>query len=147
LGLHQPFARTGLSIGILQAQILRRALREHADDPLAFATAYDAETEGQAAPFYHGQINADRARVAEIAALLEGRAPLPPDPEISAFFAAAMHDADVFRALIESVVCVSPAQEVMKRPQVGAMMAEFEGRAPAPARGIDRDHFQALVAG
>jgi 2-polyprenyl-6-methoxyphenol hydroxylase-like FAD-dependent oxidoreductase len=142
-----PSLGRGLSVGILQAQILRQALREHADDPLAFATAYDAETEGQAAPFYHGQINADRARVAEIAALLEGRAPPPPDPAMSAFAAAAMHDPDVFRALIEIVVCMSPSQEVMKRPQVLAKMAEFEGRAPVRARGMDRDHFQALVAG
>ena len=66
-----PSAGRGLSVGIVQAQALRRAFREHGHDPAAFALAYDEATEREAAPFYWNQISADRIRVAEIAALVE----------------------------------------------------------------------------
>jgi hypothetical protein len=67
----------------LQAQVLRRAFREHGGDPAAFALAYDEATEREAAPFYWNQIRADRLRAAEIAALVEDRPlPLPDGGEI-----------------------------------------------------------------
>ena len=45
---------------------------------------------------------------------------------MSAFAAAAMHDPDVLRALIECVVCVSVPHEAMRRPHVAAKIAEFK---------------------
>ena len=133
-----PSAGRGLSVGIVQAQALRRAFREHGHDPAAFALAYDEATEREAAPFYWNQISADRIRVAEIAALVEDRPPPPPDPDMSAFAAAAMHDPDVLRALIECVVCVSVLHEAMRRPHVAAKIAEFKGSPPAPEPGMSR---------
>ena len=141
-----PSAGRGLSVGIVQAQALRRAFREHGHDPAAFALAYDEATEREAAPFYWNQISADRIRVAEIAALVEDRPPPPPDPDMSAFAAAAMHDPDVLRALIECVVCVSVPHEAMRRPHVAAKIAEFKGSPPAPEPGMSRSQLEALIA-
>jgi hypothetical protein len=142
-----PSAGRGLSVGIVQAQALRHVFRANGDDPLAFAIAYDNETERLAAPFYWNQINADRQRVAEIDALIEGRPPPLPDPVLSPFLAAARHDPEVFRALIECVVCVALPQEVMKRPHVLARMAELKDEPLAPAKGMTSDQLEALIAG
>jgi len=142
-----PSAGRGLSVGIVQAQALRRAFREHGHDPAAFALAYDEATERQAAPFYWNQISADRIRVAEIAALVDDRPPPPPNPDMSAFAAAAMHDPEVLRALIECVVCVSVPHEAMRRPHVVAKIAEFKGSPPAPEPGMSRSQLEALIAG
>lgn len=142
-----PSAGRGLSVGVLHAQVLRDVVRDHLDDPAAFARTYDAETERQVAPYYRNQIGADRVRVAEMAALLDGTPSPPPNPRISTFLAAAVRDADVFRALLETVLCVALPQEVMTRPQVAAKMAEFRDETPPPDPVLDRDRLLALLAG
>jgi hypothetical protein len=68
-----PSAGRGLSVGIVRAQLHRRIVRGYLDDPAAFARAWDDATERLVAPFYWNQIRADRARLAEMTALLEGR--------------------------------------------------------------------------
>jgi 2-polyprenyl-6-methoxyphenol hydroxylase-like FAD-dependent oxidoreductase len=140
-----PSAGRGLSVGLLHAQILRHTARRHIDDPPAFAAAYDAETERHVAPFYRNQIAADRVRVAEMNALMEGIPPPPPNPVVSRFLAAAVHDADVYRAMLETVLCLSLPQEVMARPYVAARMAEFEGYALPTDRGLEKDRLMALL--
>jgi 2-polyprenyl-6-methoxyphenol hydroxylase-like FAD-dependent oxidoreductase len=142
-----PSAGRGLSVGLLHAQVLRDIARRHINDPAAFAIAYDAETERQVAPFYRNQIAADRVRVAEMNALFDGASPPAPNPAFSRLLAAAYRDADVFRAMLETVLCVALPQEVMGRPYVAAKMAEFEGRMLPPAQGIDRDRLMALLNG
>ena len=142
-----PSAGRGLSVGMVQAQALRRTFRAHGTDPAAFALAYDEATERDAAPFYWNQIRADRIRTDEIAAMLEDRPPPPPDPSTAAFLACAMRDPDVFRALIECVVCVTLPQEAMKRPHVAAKMAEFAGPPAARSRGMTLVQLEALLAG
>jgi hypothetical protein len=83
--MHQPVGGRGLSVGLVHAQVLRNVVRQHIDDPAAFATAYDAETERQVTPFYRNQISADRVRIAEMNALLDGTPPPPPSPVMSRF--------------------------------------------------------------
>ena len=142
-----PSAGRGLSVGLLQAQILRHTARRHIDDPAAFAAAYDAETERQVTPFYRNQVTADRVRVAEMNALMDGTPPPQPNPVTARFLAAAMHDADVYRAMLETVLCVALPQAVMARPHVAARMAEFDGYAPPPDHGMHRDRLVALLEG
>ena len=142
-----PSAGRGLSIGILHAQVLRNAVRRHIDDPGAFALAYDIETERQVTPFYRNQIGADRVRVAEMNALLEGTAPPPPNPTMMKFLAAAYQDADVFRALMETVLCVALPQDVMARPAIAAKIAELGGQTPPANKGMDREQLLGLLAG
>jgi 2-polyprenyl-6-methoxyphenol hydroxylase-like FAD-dependent oxidoreductase len=140
-----PSAGRGLSVGLVHAQVLRNVARRYINDPAAFAAVYDAQTERQVAPFYRNQIAADRFRIAQMNALLDGT-PLPaPSPIISRFAAAASYDADVFRAMIETVVCVALPQEVMARPHVAAKMAEFEGHTLPPDHGMDRGQLLALL--
>jgi 2-polyprenyl-6-methoxyphenol hydroxylase-like FAD-dependent oxidoreductase len=142
-----PSAGRGLTTGLLHAQLLRNIARAHLDDPAAFALAYDAETERQVTPFYRNQIAADRARIAEMNALAEGTTPPAPNPAIARLITAAYHDADVFRAMIETVTCIALPQEVMARPYVAAKMAEFERHVLPPDRGIDRDQLMRLLDG
>jgi 2-polyprenyl-6-methoxyphenol hydroxylase-like FAD-dependent oxidoreductase len=142
-----PSAGRGLSVGLVHAQILRNTARLHINDPMAFAAAYDAETEREVTPFYRNQIAADHVRIAEMSALLDGTPVPKPNPAISKFLAAASHDADVFRAMLETVVCVSLPQEVMARPHVAAKMAEFEGRELPLNSRIDRDCLLGLLDG
>ena len=140
-----PSAGRGLSVGLVHAQVLRNTVRRHISDPAAFAAAYDAETERQVTPFYRNQISADRVRIAEMDALLDGRPPPAPNPVISKLLAAASHDADVFRALLETVLCVALPQDVMARPYVAAKMAEFAGHSLPPDNRMDRDRLAALL--
>jgi len=140
-----PSAGRGLSVGLLHAQIVRNIARRHIDDPKTFAVAYDAETERHVTPFYRNQVAADRARVAEMNALMDGTPPPQANPVTSRFLAAALHDADVFRAMIETVVCLALPQDVMARPYVAAKMAGFEGCALPPDHGMDRDRLMALL--
>ena len=142
-----PSAGRGLSVGLLHAQLLRNVARRHINDPGALASAYDAETERQVTPFYRNQIAADRARIAEMNALSEGTTPPAPNPAIARLLKAACHDADVFRAMLETVLCVALPQDVMARPYVAAKMAEFERHALPPDRGIDRDQLMNLLDG
>jgi 2-polyprenyl-6-methoxyphenol hydroxylase-like FAD-dependent oxidoreductase len=142
-----PSAGRGLSVGLLHAQLLRNVARRHINDPGALALAYDAETERQVTPFYRNQITADRARIAEMNALSEGTTPPAPNPSVAGLIKAACHDADVFRAMLETVLCVALPQDVMARPYVAAKMAEFERHALPPDRGIDRDQLMNLLDG
>ena len=142
-----PSAGRGLSVGVLHAQVLRDVVRDHLDDPAALARAYDAETERQVTPYYRNQIGADRVRVAEMTALLDGTPTPRPNRVVGTFVAAAFHDADVFRALIETVICVALPQEVMARPHVAAKMAEMRGAAPPPDPVMERDRLLELLAG
>jgi 2-polyprenyl-6-methoxyphenol hydroxylase-like FAD-dependent oxidoreductase len=140
-----PSAARGLSVGVVHAQVLRNAVRRHMDDPAALALSYDAETERQLTPFYRNQIAADRVRTAEINALLEGSAPAPPNSPMMQFIAAAFHDADVFRAFMETVLCLAFPQDVVARPDVAAKIAKFEGQIPPASPSISHEGLLALL--
>ena len=142
-----PSAGRGLSVGILHAQALRDALRKHADDALAFAHAYDEETERTVAPFYWNQIAADRHRIAVMSALRDGEEPPAPDPRVVRFGTAAMRDADVFRALMETVLCLATPQQVLGRPQIAAKVAELGSDHVVPMPGPDRRRLVELLSG
>ena len=92
---------------------------------MAFALAYDEATETSVAPFYWNQINADRYRIAEMAALRDGVEPPPPDARVVRFSSAGMRDADVFRGMLETILCLATPQQVMARPDIAAKVAEL----------------------
>jgi 2-polyprenyl-6-methoxyphenol hydroxylase-like FAD-dependent oxidoreductase len=141
-----PAAGRGVSLGLLHAQVLRKAVRAHIGDFSTFATAYDAETERQVTPFSRNQLAADRIRIAEMNAHFDGTSPPAPHPDLSRFFAAARQDADVFRAMLESYMCLTPLDEAMARPHVATKMAEFKGPVPPPPVPIDRERLFGLPA-
>jgi len=115
-----PSAGRGLSVGLLHAQHLRDVIRSSIADPYAFAMEWDAVTEEAVAPWYWNQLAADQARLEQVAAVREGRAeavttiaPLPPQYEAAG--RAMSHDADVLRAVLETIGCLALPQEVFTR--------------------------------
>ncbi|MBV9652060.1 MAG: hypothetical protein JO296_18250 [Pseudonocardiales bacterium] len=63
------------SVGLVHAQLLRSVVRAHFDDPAELAQIWHQHTEQHVAPYYWNQVAADRARIAEITALRDGRPP------------------------------------------------------------------------
>ncbi|MET7298021.1 FAD-dependent oxidoreductase [Embleya sp. NPDC005575] len=119
-----PTAARGLSVGLVQAQLLRDVVRRCADDPAGFPLVWDEATERVVTPFHHDQIHADRARAA---AMSPDRTAAPaPSP----FGAAAFRDAEVFRALLESATCLALPRDVLARPDI---RARIDTARPEPA--------------
>jgi 2-polyprenyl-6-methoxyphenol hydroxylase-like FAD-dependent oxidoreductase len=141
-----PSAGRGLSVGMIHAQVLRHVVREHLDDPGALVEAWHERTERLVAPFYRNQVAADRVRIAEMAALREGREP-PAPPEITRrFLAAARYDADVFRGLLETILCTALPQEVLARPELQHRIAHLGDNPAPPPPGPDRRQLLDLLA-
>ncbi len=103
---------------------------------------WDAVTEVELAPWYWTQLAADQVRLEQIAALREGRAeavvtipPLP--PEFEAASRAMIHDADVFRGVLETLGCLALPQEVFARPGLWEKVEAAAGEPlalPGPSR-------------
>lgn len=137
-----PSAGRGISVGMRHAQRLRDVLRAWPADPRDLASAWDAATEATLAPWYWAQLAADRQRLEQIADVREGRAdavtavlPLPPQHEAAA--RAMVHDADVYRAVLETVGCLALPEEVFGRPGLWQRVMAHAGdplRLPAPSR-------------
>jgi 2-polyprenyl-6-methoxyphenol hydroxylase-like FAD-dependent oxidoreductase len=143
-----PSAGRGLSVGLLHAQVLRDVVRRQINDPEAFSRDYDVGTEHEVAPFYRNQIAADRARIAEMSALEEGRPVPTPNPVMAKLLAAASRDADVFRGILEIAMCVALPQEVIARPHIAAKLAELDGYPlPPDPNIIDRYRMAMLLEG
>lgn len=141
-----PSAGRGLSIGMIHAQLLRRTVAAHLDDPAELARVWDERTEQVVGPYYRNQVGADRVRVAEMRALADGGDPPAPDPLMSGFFTAAMHDPEVFRAMIETLTCLALPQEVLARPGMRERIEQHSGAVPRPGPGPDRAQLLQLLA-
>ena len=107
-----PALGRGMSFGLAHAALLRRAAREHAGRPAALTASFAADTERELAPYHRATLATDRARLAEIDALLAGEQPPPAHPLVRALLV----DADVFRAAVEIIGCLALPQEVFARP-------------------------------
>jgi 2-polyprenyl-6-methoxyphenol hydroxylase-like FAD-dependent oxidoreductase len=142
-----PSAGRGISIGAIHAQLLRRTVAEHLGDPARLARAFAEATEREVAPFYRNQLAADRARLAEMEALREGREPPPADPRQARFLAAALQDPDVFRGLLEIITCLALPEEVVTRPGMRERIEAGGDVAPPPTPGPDRAQLLDLLAG
>jgi 2-polyprenyl-6-methoxyphenol hydroxylase-like FAD-dependent oxidoreductase len=141
-----PSAGRGLSMGAVQTQLLRAVVAAHLDDPAALATAFAEGTAGAVEPFYRDQVAADRARVAEMRAAADGR-PRPPVPSpVTALQAGAAHDPDLFRALLEVVLCLATPRDVLARPAVRERLDALGPAVPRPAPGPDRARLAELLS-
>lgn len=141
-----PSAGRGVTVGLLHAQRLRHLVRSEPGDPEAFAGAWDAVTEAEVSRFYWDQRAADRARLAEMDALREGRVPPAPDPTAAVVAVAAAHDADVFRGVVESTVCLAAPDEVLARPGFMEKVRAAAGASPITLPGPDRATLVDLLA-
>ena len=95
-------------------------IQQHLDNPLTLALAHYLMTETRVTPWYKDTIEIDRARIARVNALIEGRPePQPADPRAyigKALSVAMMYDADIFRAAVAMRSLLAFPQEVMARP-------------------------------
>jgi 2-polyprenyl-6-methoxyphenol hydroxylase-like FAD-dependent oxidoreductase len=140
-----PSAGRGISVGLKHAQRLRDVVRAADGDPVALAHDWDRATEQDVTPFYRGQIVADQLRLAEMAALREGREPVPPDPVIAGWEAGAMRDSVLFRGLLDLTLCLDSREQVLARPGFRERAASFAGAPPMRLPGPDRAQLLALV--
>jgi 2-polyprenyl-6-methoxyphenol hydroxylase-like FAD-dependent oxidoreductase len=146
-----PQAGRGITTGVRQAVALRDVLRDHDGNPLTAALAFDDITERSCTPWYRTQVETDRARFAAIDAAIDRRdAPPPatePDRLRAAFATAAAHDADVARAFLEMLACLTLPHEIFARPgfveRVQALASEHEATA---APGPSREQLASLVS-
>ncbi len=141
-----PSAGRGISVGLVHAQRLRDATRTSLGDPDAFVREFDSLTERDVAPFVHNQIAADRARVAEMDALRNGEEPPPSNPVMQKVFAALPHDPDVFRGMMETIMCLAFPREVLARPGFMDKVEAQSGKPVFAPPGPDRAELLALLA-
>ncbi|MGY1633362.1 NAD(P)/FAD-dependent oxidoreductase [Geodermatophilus sp. SYSU D01186] len=142
-----PSAGRGLSVGMVHAQQLRTAVREHLADPVDLVRAFDEATEREVTPFFRNQVAADRVRIAEMDAIREGREPPPLDPVRARLLAAAMYDADAYRAVMETITCLALPEQALARPGLRERLEAYAD-APVPAApGPDRALLLELLAG
>ena len=149
-----PSAGRGLTVGFLHAKLLRDVLRETGAEPRALVEEFDRRTEMDTARWYRAQIAADRMRFAEMDALREGRQPPGPATDlakaIGALFMTGSADADLFRSLLEYIGTITPAQEIVRRPEVAERIRAVRDAMkdmPLPRMpGPDRKQLLDLVA-
>jgi 2-polyprenyl-6-methoxyphenol hydroxylase-like FAD-dependent oxidoreductase len=146
-----PSAGRGIALGLMQAAMLPEIVREHAGDPPALVTAWDEATEREVTPWYRATVAADRARLAEIDALRQGRVPPPPDglpSRVAAALPAAMGlDPDAFRAGLEIIGCLALPQDVFARPGLAERVLQLAaGAPPQPPMAPPREEVLALLA-
>jgi 2-polyprenyl-6-methoxyphenol hydroxylase-like FAD-dependent oxidoreductase len=141
-----PSAGRGLSVGLIHAQVLRHVVRDNLDDPAALVEAWDDRTERLVAPYYWNQVAADRVRVAEMTALREGRTPPDPPESTRGFLTASRYDADVFRGLLEIVLCTALPQQVLARPELQRRIERLADEPVPPIPGPDRNQLLTLLA-
>jgi 2-polyprenyl-6-methoxyphenol hydroxylase-like FAD-dependent oxidoreductase len=141
-----PSAGRGMSVGLVHAQELRAVVADTLADPAKFALAFDERTEAVVAPFYRNQVAADRARIAQMTAIRDGREPPRSESIMARFVAAAAYDPDLFRGLIETVLCMALPQEVLERPGIKDKIEQYGDAEPPAMPGPDRGELLRLLA-
>ena len=123
-----------------------RTVRDHLGDPAGFARAWDEGTEltrdtvlPQPDPGRPGPAGRDDRAA-------RGPQPPPPDPASMRLLAAAMQDAGVFRAFLETVLCLALPEEVLARPAIAAAVDRLGDKQPRPFPGPDRARLLELVS-
>jgi flavin-dependent dehydrogenase len=139
-----PSVGRGASIGMLQATVLRDTVAAIGlEDPWEFACSFHDATAESVEPWYRDTLTADRHRLAEIDALIQGAEYRPADPgwEVSqALASSALKDPDCFRGFISVVMVLSREADVLSRPgmldKVTALGSGWRDEPiPAPTRG------------
>ncbi len=147
-----PSVGRGVSIGLMQAQLLGDVLVERGlDDPWSFCEAFHEATAERVEPWYGETLAGDRHRLAEIQAGIAGGEYRPADPAyeaMQALSAAAALDPVCLHALLPVAMVLERESEVVRRPGLAERAAELGGdwrERPVPAPG--REKLLALVAG
>ena len=146
-----PSLGRGMTMGLMQAAGTVDTVRDHLGDPLGLAHAHDRMTEAQVNPWYRATVGFDRARLEQINASIEGR-PVPDgvgdEADVRRAFAVAMlYDADIFRAMMETVTMLTLPEEVLARPGLSdRIVAAADGRDAMTFPGPSRDDLLRTLA-
>lgn len=145
-----PSLGRGISLGLKHARCLRDTVASMDGDAVGFAEAWDAVTESELTPWYRETLDEDRARLAEMEALREGREP-PAPTEASvlrnAVIAAALYDTDLFRTFLASRMCLERLDEAFPNPAAVARVQELAAdKTPFAFPGPDRNELLQMLA-
>jgi len=142
-----PIGGRGMTMGLKHAVGTAEVVRKHLDDPLALAFAQDSMTEARLTPWYTSTVEFDRARTAQIKAVIQGRpAPRPTGPG-EALPIAMLYDATLFRAFLEMTALLALPRDVLARPGVVDRIMELADiHPPVAPPGPSRDELLRLAA-
>jgi flavin-dependent dehydrogenase len=145
-----PSNGRGMSLALVHARALRDVAREHLDDPPALAAAWDETTERALTPWYRASVAEDRARLRGLEAARAGARLEPPrDPALAAralLPLAATRDADVFRAFIETRMCLATLDDVIARPGLAERVLDTAADGAPPPPGPGREELLRILA-
>jgi 2-polyprenyl-6-methoxyphenol hydroxylase-like FAD-dependent oxidoreductase len=145
-----PSLGRGMTLALAHARYLRDFVRHHLEHPRELAEVWDTVTEAELTPWYHSTVREDRARASQLEACRRGEAPSPPPDGESALLAAlpaaAMRDADVFRAMLDTRGCYATPEEVVARDGMAERIRELTAEPMAMPPGPDRAGALALLA-
>jgi 2-polyprenyl-6-methoxyphenol hydroxylase-like FAD-dependent oxidoreductase len=144
-----PSLGRGMTFAFVHARYLRDFVRYHLEHPLELAEVWDTVTEAELTPWYRSTVREDHARARHLDARRRDEPPPPPpDPEsalLAALPAAAVHDADVFRALLDTRCCWTTPEDVIARDGMAERIRELAAEPRAMPPGPDRAGALALL--
>lgn len=146
-----PSLGRGIGMGLMHVLALLPVITTTLHDPAELAHAWDAITRQQLQPWHLATLETDRARNREMDAMrssaADGELPAP-SPEETAFLAATLTDATMFRARLEIASLLATPAEVMSRPEVQRMAAAAADDLPdLPAPEIPtRSELESLLS-
>ena len=144
-----PLYGRGCSLGMVHAELLADAVRDHGGDVEALALAFDAGTKAEIEPWYESAVAQDRAnrRAATGESSGDGFGTLLRE----GLLPAARVDPGVFRAFIRVFNLLSTPDALMNDPAVVQRILEVyqdrENRPPEPELGPPRDEMVRLLVG
>lgn len=146
-----PSVGRGASIALLHAVALRDQLRDaplSTNEPVAWSLAWDQRTTDTVEPFYRETVAADRHRLGQIEAEIEGRSYVCDDPVFAfseALPVAAFRDPDLMRAWLDGFMLHRTVADIMTDEALVARAGEL-GVVTEAAPGLDRPALEALLA-
>lgn len=151
-----PSLGRGITMGLMHVSALTPSLAQTLDRPSDLLEAWLSITREHLQPWHHATLAIDRARNQEMEAVRKGEAAEPSRltsslfdeniPEEAAFFAAAVTDPDVFRALLEVVGLFTHKSEVMARPDLQNRVAAASKTEIPPVDIPPRGELESLLA-
>jgi flavin-dependent dehydrogenase len=141
-----PLYGRGCSLGLVHGALLTDTLREHGDDPRAFALAFDDATKRELVPWYDAAVGSDKVNMQ----IARGEPLSDVDAYVRSLinegvFPAARVDAKVSRAWTRAFNLLTEPLALMSDPDVMRTVLEHyearESREPLPVQGPPRDEF------
>jgi 2-polyprenyl-6-methoxyphenol hydroxylase-like FAD-dependent oxidoreductase len=143
-----PTLGRGITLGTMHSLALRLLVRDHLDDPLALAVAFDDVTERDFTPWYRSTVWQDRNKLHSYAAAVAGDVPYRGDDrwdELVRLMSLFGSDLDASVLYVDSSTFLSRTpEELLADPKV---QAKLPAERPAGHAGPTRPQLLELIAG